>query len=383
MLKFKIIFTFIFITLISTCNRQDTPYSSKESVNQSNSIFTKASKIIESKIDNPTSLMDEKVMNILQDSKGNYWFGTREKGVYKYDGKNITHFSKKDGLADDRIRGIQEDKFGSIYFDTGAGISQYDGQNFETLVLNNDSIDEWKLDTHDLWFEGYWGGNGAYRYDGQNLYHLEFPKHKLEKEFYKLNPNASFSPYEVYKIEKDNKGNIWFGTSILGACRFDGKSFFWVSEREMTEIDPGPAAGVRSILEDKDGNFWFNSNVNHKFKIIKNSTGNQNGKFSYEKIKGIDTSVVPRLNNYFMYVEQDEKGNIWMVRYDGGVWKYDGENLIHYPITFKNQDEDVLLFKMYKDKQGDLWLTTHNAGALKFNGETFESFKPFIDNTKE
>ncbi len=383
MINFKIVFTIIFITLISTCNTQDIPNASKVNKSQSNSTPFESSKIVESKIDEPTSLMDKKIMNIFQDSNNHYWFCSRDKGVYQYDGEKITHFSEKDGLVHNRIRGIQEDKLGNIYFDSGVGVSKFDEQNFETLELDVNSKNDWKLAPNDLWFEGIWNKNGACRYDGEKLYHLEFPKHELEDEVHAFYPNIIHSPYEVYKIDKDSKGNIWFGTSMLGACRFDGKSHFWVSEREMTEIDPGPAAGVRSILEDENGDFWFSSNVNHKYKIIKNNTTSQESEFSYKKIKGIDTSVVPKLNNYFMYIEQDKKGNIWMVRYDGGVWKYDGENLIHYPITFKNQDVDVLLFKMYKDRQGDLWLTTHNAGALKFNGETFESFKPFVDNIKK
>jgi hypothetical protein len=52
------------------------------------------------------------------------------------------------------------------------------------------------------------------------------------------------------------------------------------------------------------------------------------------------------------------------------VYKYNGKELIHYPI--KDGETDVLLFTIYKDNKGVLWLGTHNAGVYKFMGKTFE-----------
>ncbi|MBK9023934.1 MAG: hypothetical protein IPL69_08160 [Saprospiraceae bacterium] len=61
-----------------------------------------------------------------------------------------------------------------------------------------------------------------------------------------------------------------------------------------------------------------------------------------------------------------------MATYENGVWKYNGKELIHYPI--KDGETNVYLFTIYKDKQGVLWLGTHNAGVYKFNGSSFEKF---------
>ena len=65
----------------------------------------------------------------------NFWFGSKEQGLYRYDGKYLRHFTMKDGLCDNRILSIQEDKSGNMYFDTGGGISKFDGQAFSTLPL--------------------------------------------------------------------------------------------------------------------------------------------------------------------------------------------------------------------------------------------------------
>ncbi len=44
------------------------------------------------------------------------------------------------------------------------------------------------------------------------------------------------------------KGNIWFGTNPVGVCRYDGKSFEWITEEDVTEFRNEGANGVRSIM---------------------------------------------------------------------------------------------------------------------------------------
>ena len=95
--------------------------------------------------------LDKKIWSIYQDKKNNYWFGSKRNGIYKYDGKSLVQFTKKDGLCSNSngARNIQEDKDGNIYFDTGEGISKFDGKSFETLKVIRNSVmvqNEWKLE---------------------------------------------------------------------------------------------------------------------------------------------------------------------------------------------------------------------------------------------
>ncbi len=46
---------------------------------------------------------------------------------------------------------------------------------------------------------------------------------------------------------------VWHG--CFRSMRFDGKSIEWITEDDVTELHDGPANGVRSIIEDKDGYF--------------------------------------------------------------------------------------------------------------------------------
>lgn len=348
------------LTLLSSCSGQNTAHSNKSPLNLQSAVLS---------IGEPVAEMDKGIMVIFQDKHHNIWFGSSGQGVYKYDGENLTHFTTKDGLCSNNIWSIQEDQSGNIYFDSGECISQFDGKVFNTLTLTgrNASNNEWKLEADDLWFKGTWDKNGPYRYDGKALYHLEFPKHELEAEFYSKYPNPSYSPYGIYTTYKDRKGHIWFGTSNFGACRYDGASLSWISEEELMELDDGPAPGVRSIIEDKEGNYWF-SNSLYRYEVDPDG--------AIKRLKGLNNvrGYNEEMFTSYMSITDDGKGNLWIATYDEGVWKYDGEKIIHFPIT--DGQKNVTLFSVYKDRQGGLWLGTHDAGPYKFNGKAFEKFKP-------
>lgn len=319
------------------------------------------------------SELDPKATLVYQDSKNNYWFASKEKGVYRYDGKSLVFFTSKDGFISSWILGVQEDKSGNIFFDTQDGISRFDGQKFTPLEVmeDNSSGNEWKLEPGDLWFRMGWDSNGPYRYDGQKLHHLKFPKSPLEDEFYAKYPNVSYNPYGIYSIYEDHKGSIWFGTSSLGIYRYDGKKLSWMYEQQLTETPEGGAFGIRSITEDANGYFWI-CNTNYKFRILPDSLESIGLQpIHYKRETGIE--IPGKEAPYFMSMVADDNGDIWMASYLEGVWRSNGKELIHYPV--KDGEKDIPLFSIYKDIRGELWVATHEDGPYKFNGKTFEKFK--------
>ena len=310
---------------------------------------------------------------VFQDTKNNYWFSSNGEGVYCYDGKTIVNFTTKHGLANDTTRQIQEDKKGNIFIATFGGISKFDGKTFTTLQAIKSK--EWKLESNDLWF--FILGKkkeGAYRYDGKTLYNLEFPKHYLHNEIYPRVVNSFFRPYEVYSIYKDRKGAMWFGTSVFGACRFDGETVKWMYEDDLTYAPTGGTFGIRSIFEDKEGSFWF-CNTWHKYIFDFEKTA-KSDRLEYKKTAGVGNENIFSGDKYVYYshIIEDNSGNIWLTTWDKGVYKYDGKNITNYLV--KDGSIEVNLISMYKDKQGKLWLGTPDNGTFKFNGNTFEKFKP-------
>lgn len=165
-----------------------------------------------------TKYPGERIWSIIEDHKGNIWFSTFENGIYKYDGRTFTNYTKKNGLAANYIRSLCEDIDGNIWMGTMGGLNKYDGKEFKLCK------------------------------DGKG----------------KDIPSAM-------AIFKDSKEGIWFATNG-GLYKYSGKENQFLS---FTEKDGLPSNGLLSIAEDTDGNIWcagFNgiSKVDIQNKICKN-----------------------------------------------------------------------------------------------------------------
>jgi ligand-binding sensor domain-containing protein len=361
-MKLKSLLFFSILTILTSCNGQIKNNASNAGI--SNNPIAPGDTV---------NSIGNQLWYVFQDAKNNYWYGSNGEGVYRYDGNTIIQYTTKDGLANDTVRQIQEDKFGNIFVSTFGGISRFDGNTFTTLQPIKSK--EWKLAPDDLWFNILGKKNeGVYRYDGKQLHYLEFPKHYLHDEIYHRIINSFFSPYEVYCIYKDRTGAIWFGTSVFGACRFDGNTVKWMYEEDLIYVPNGGTFGIRSIFEDKEGNFWL-CNTRHRYMFDFDKTA-KSDRLQYQKTEGIgDAKTFGGVDYiYYSYIVEDNNGNIWLTTWDKGVYRYDGKNIRNY--TVKDGTKDVNLVSMYKDNKGNLWLGTLENGAFKFNGNTFERYKP-------
>ena len=360
--RFNLFLLLIFSWLVGACHEAGTKQTGGAPVKENSRV-----------IGDTVSQIGNNIMAIYQDRKNVYWFGSWETGIYKYDGKTIINYTTKHGLPDNRVEEIKEDKYGNLFINTRAGLCKYDGKQIVTIPAAFPFKSNWTLQPDDLWFKSAKPGH-VNRYDGKSLMSLEIPKNKIGEDYLAKNPNA-IDPYGIYCIYKDSKGNIWFGMALLGAFRFNGKSFDWISEPDVTEMHNGPANGVRSIAEDRNGDFWFNTL--YKYNIYNRISATNNRPDStrfYERVKSIgslDGKKDSDLNEY-LSILKDNSNNLWMAIYLNGVWKYDGERITHYPIQVNAKT--IPVYCLYKDNNGDIWLGTHENGAFRFNGQTFEQF---------
>jgi ligand-binding sensor domain-containing protein len=346
-MKLTTLLFFSILSILTSCNGQN---SNKE---KNTDQFTKGDTVKE---------LGSSIMVVYQDKKNTYWFGSWETGVYSYDGKTLINYTTKHGLQNNRIDEIIEDKFGNIYFigcHPNSTITKFHGQSFSKILATQ--TNEWKLEANDMWLRNAYQTEKVYRFDGNIFYELILPK-----------PPKLTNPYEIYNIYKDKKGNIWFGTNPVGVCRYDGKSFEWITEEDVTEFRNEGANGVRSITEDKNGDFWFNTE--NRYSVYDSITLKSNKFYTrHESIGSLDGKNTSGLNEY-LSIAKDNNNNLWLATYRSGVWKYDGTIVTHYPV--QKDSKDITIFRIYKDNNGCLWLGTHENGAYKFNGNTFEKFKP-------
>jgi len=348
--------TLISITLLS-CNGQLKKQSEQTAVASNDGRSTESGKVV--------SELYKQIWAVFQDTKGRYWFGSDGAGVYCYEGQTLRQYTREDGLMHFQARGFQEDSLGNIYIETPTGVSRYDGTTFTTLQTLKPEESQWKNDPTDLWFSC--NGNKLYRFDGNWLHELQLPEQDLSA--LDLHSNDSDDPYAVYGVDRDKDGNVWIGTLKAGAFCYDGNTFLWIGEKELSTLPDGRVPGVRSMIQDKEGYLWL-SNFYSKYRIDTSLS------LGYKKLKATElpADMVKDKILYFNSGLNDKDGKLWMTTYGGGVWHYDGQTLSNTEIN--NGKNDLLLITIYQDRKGTLWLGTNNDGVYRQSGDDFEKFVP-------
>jgi ligand-binding sensor domain-containing protein len=307
----------------------------------------------------PVSELGKNIDCMLQDKNGNYWFASNGDGVYRYDNKTLLHITDKDGLCSNFVLAIQQDIHGYLWFSTRDGICQFDGKKFTnyTTIIKNAPIGRLQYKEGGLFFNHL---NGVCFYDGNT-----FTNFVIYPGSYKPSMSDMNRPYSIYSTLIDNTGNVWFGTQSQGVCRYDGKTFTYLTDKNLA----GPA--VRTMFQDKAGNIWFGNNggglYRYDGKKLTNITEEKN-LGNAEFLKGTFNDKPGSLARVWA-INEDNDGNLWIGTIDAGVWKFDGTNLTNY--TIKDGLPGNAIWAIYKDNKGELWYVTNGDAICTFNGQAF------------
>jgi len=254
--------------------------------------------------------------SVLEDRKGNLWFGSIGSGVYRYDGKSFQNFTTREGLVNNEVNCIYEDKTGNIWFGINGGISRYDGKSFQNYLLSEDSMTEDKTgksvpdfkrppdevnsiiedQTGRLWFAT--RGN-TFVYDG--------------KTFTTITHDGK--PFKNARtVIKDKKGIIWLGGAD-GLWRYDGNTF-----NNLTMNFTG------YIYEDRKGNVWTSSETAEGWALSRYDEKS----LSAKKPTATEIKSAYEINKRMIFgILEANDGSIWFGSLDG-VYRYDGNIVTHF-----------------------------------------------------
>jgi ligand-binding sensor domain-containing protein len=343
--------TFLF-SVLTTFN------SCKGQVQKPTEIKTEQS--ISVNIGDTVSKLGKNIDCIFQDKNDSYWFASNGEGVYRFDGKTITHFTDKDGLCSNFVWKVEEDINGKLWFATRDGFCSFDGKEFinYTETIKNAPYGKLNYTSGGLFFGHL---NGICYYDGK-----AFTNFAIHPSTYIPPTNTNYRPYEVYCTLVDQSGKIWFGTQEKGVSVYDGKTFTFIDSKDLG----GPA--VRSIFQDRNGILWFGNNgggfYRYDGKTLRNITEEKN-LTNYEFLK--EKKLVDKQGSLarVFAINQDNEGNIWIGTVDAGVWKYDGANLTN--LTIKDGLSGNAVYVIFKDKKGKLWFVSNGENVFHFDGQKF------------
>ena len=217
----------------------------------------------------------------------------------------IQHYSIKDGMSQNTVMAIMQDKQGFMWFGTWDGLNRFDGYVFETFKAMNNGVEAHVNNRVDLIYEDeaeqiWWA-----TYDG-HYYRLDAARKVTTEQPYDSLPEGMLE--KMSDAEKntmvDRQGVIWQTDDTNGILRYR----FGQWKRFTPPLDSRYAGRLRQhffLLEDSQGRTWVNP------------TGGGWSYYDYDK----DELVYPieGLTNMIHTAYVDRDGLMWVATYDGGV----------------------------------------------------------------
>ena len=175
----------------------------------------------------------------LLDRNGSLWVGTAGDGIYRLRGDKAEHYRSSNGLSGDAVKGLFQDREGSVWVATNNGIDRFHdlsvltyanaqhlvGDSVESVVANRDG--------------SIWAGTES----GVNI--LQGDKTTV------LGIKSGLRGQQVTSMMQDRAGRMWVGIDN-GLYRISGQHV-----QAITRKDGTPVGIVRWLAETNDGTIYI------------------------------------------------------------------------------------------------------------------------------
>ena len=294
---------------------------------------------LQRKVPSARDLPRSPVTAIAQTPSGDIWMGTRDAGLFRFDGSKTSAIRK--GLPDLKINCLLP------------------GSN------------------QDLWVGT---DNGIAKWNGSELTEAGLP--------------ASLNRFQALAIVRDRDANTWVGTDSRGLLRFNSLG--------VASLQESDSKAVTALFEDREGNIWIGSanglerlrdsafvtyslpeglptdGSNPVFVDAANRTwfapleGGlvwiKNGKHEYVHAAGLDKDVV--------YSIHGRTGELWLGRQRGGLTELREEQGSFSATTFTHADglAQDSVYSVYRAPDGSVWAGTLSGGVSKLSDGKFTTY---------
>lgn len=299
------------------------------------------------KPDDSSSISDDRIVSMMEDSEGTLWIGTINGNLNKYNRLNDS-FSHIDVSAFIKPQLTSEPG----YYDYPMSFSRNQSKSITSLLEDNEG---------NIWI-GTWG-EGIIVIDKSfnKLYH-----------FYYSNSNTSVLPTNrIMKLVKDTEGFIWIGTFGGGLCKavknHEGQFSFSTYSQFLPHSKGLSDNKIITLLNDTKGNIWIGTYYGGLNLLSKEEKYNHplDAKFIKFYPDGSDNSIS---NLTIMALCEDKHGNIWIGTMGDGLDRLNPvknkfSNFRHNPVNQNSlADDDVLSLSV--DKTGIIWAGSHLGSGI-------------------
>jgi len=347
------------------------------------------------------------VHSTFEDREENLWIATAKGGVNILDTKSgkftyiVADKNSNNGLLSDQINCIYQDRNGSVWIGTSAGVNFYNplisqfgwirkGQNY-SISLSDEEVNALLKDRRNNIWVGSINGIDKISSDRKSIKKCIFQpivqtqsSHQFQsfceakngiiwigsyaKLLLKYDPASNrFSQVEipspsqmnvsyrnVYNIYEDWDHTLWLSTE-LGAVNYNPSTGVFTPLFESKRIIY-PEEKTHIIYRDRELELWIGTEAglrhySRDMKIIETFTQSDS-----------PTSIT---NNFITAIHEDLEGIFWIGTM-GGLHRFDKKEKKFELIKRPDMDYGDPVFGLCRDKKGILWMTT-TTGIIKFN----------------
>lgn len=296
---------------------------------------------------------------------------------------NFTTYTVADGLPNNQINDVHQDKYGRLWVATNNGVCRYDGASFFHFNQDNPLSNNAVKTIYEDGDGNIWLGtvrNGACFFTGTTT------------KFFTIQDGLLSDV--VNAITKDKFGHTWIGTAE-GLCVYDGNKF-----TNYTTLTGLVGNYITSLFTDKAGDIWIGTLTglmkysNQKFYSYTVNNG-LSGNLIYGITQTKDFKLYISTNSGFTIYDgnrftvpsnlgtlpaqkvntvfEDYKGNKWIATAGGGLAMND-EGMFRVFNQQMGLPSDFVQ-SITEDREGNLWLGTIN-GLCRYSGDRFLTYTP-------
>jgi ligand-binding sensor domain-containing protein/signal transduction histidine kinase len=292
-------------------------------------------------------LTQESITKVIQDKYGYLWIGTQA-GLNRYDGYRMTVFKNDPtdpgSLRDNYIQALYEDSSGQLWIGSKGGLDRYDPstRKFVHQQINTSAA----LSVSSIAGDG---KQGLWLATSEGLLHLDIPAGKVETLRHAQADADSLGDDHVNVVTRDKSGNLWVGTATGLEMMPAGETRF---RHLAPQAENSAANNILVLSAGPDGVMWAGSlNGLQAWKLKPGDDKPQR-----LPLAAADTFADQQINALL----HDSEGTLWVGTIADGLKRRDAATgrFYHYRRDIANQHGigDNQVTALYQDRTGTLWV---------------------------
>ncbi len=274
------------------------------------------------------------VSSLLQDLHGNLWVGGSFGVLTRSPSGDLHHYTIEDGLPDNYVRAVWEDRDGNLWAGTDGGLARLQNGRFVSSPLASSHERDWVRCIYEDTAGNLWVGMNS----GLN---------RLRNDLFSMYGAAEGLPSdEPTTVYQDHRGRVWIGFHDRGLVQLvDGKP-----ARVYTQKDGLPSNEIFSIRENGDGDLLIAA---------------RGGPSRMHDGRFVNTVWNDPLNRRVAFdFLQDRSGKQWVATPAGVIELEGNRSHIAIPGGLQVNDDPVVLCET---RDGSLWAGAYGAGLWRLN----------------